>query len=156
MTVNRLFVFSVYLFAAACMAGNPENPWVGEYKYFASGGQTAGGSQIMVDITLKIDNQGNKASCQLNADGFQRYDRILCTTTLDNNQLTVHFKSYGDGSVVNPIGVDVYKVGETLFALEKKINPDKQKPARFIPHWGTYSPFGTEDKNPTEYFEKVK
>ena len=152
----RILVLNVFMVATACMAGGTENVWYGEYSYYASGGQTAGGSQIMMDITLKIDKQGGKESCELNADGYQTYDRILCTTAMDKNRLTLQFKSYPDGKIVNPIGVVEYKVGETLFSLEKSTAKNEKKQNRYIPHWGTYTPFGDERKNTKDYFEKIK
>ncbi len=156
MTFIRFLVFNVCMLATACMADNAQNEWYGEYSYFASGGQTTGGSQIMMDITVKIDKQGGKESCELNADGYQTFDRILCTTVINKNRLTLQFKSYEDGSVVNPIDVAVYKVGETLFSLEKVATKNKKKPARYITHWGAYTPFGLERKNVNDYFEKLK
>ena len=106
MAFIRIFLFAVFMAATACMAGNVENVWYGEYDYYASGGETAGGSQIMVHITVKIDKQRGEERCQLSADGYQTYDRILCTTAMDKNRLTLQFKSYPDGSIVNPIGVE--------------------------------------------------
>lgn len=82
MTSVRLIVLSFCVTAIACMADSTENVWDGEYSYYASGGHTAGGSPIMVDITLKIGAQGGKESCELNADGYQTYDRILCTAVV--------------------------------------------------------------------------
>lgn len=156
MTFIRILLFTVFMAATACMAGNTENAWYGEYDYFASGGETAGGSQIMMHITLKIDKQGSEERCQLNADGYQTYDRILCTTAMDKNRLTLQFKSYPDGSTVNPIGVEEYKVGETLFSLEKSSTKNEKKQDQYLAHWGTYSPFGGERKKAKDYFVKIK
>jgi hypothetical protein len=152
----RFLILGVCMFATACMANNTENAWYGQYEYFSSGGETVGGSQIMLDITLKIDKQGGKESCQLNADGYQTYDRILCTTAVKNNRLTLQFKSYADGKIANEIGVERYKVGETLFSLEKSSATNDKKQNRYIPHWGAYTPFGIKRKNMKDYFEKVK
>ena len=155
MTSIRFLMFSIFMLATACMAGGTENVWQGEYSYYASGGQTAGGSQIMMDITLKIDKQGAKESCELNADGYQTYDRILCTTAMNKNQLTLQFKSYADGRLVNKYDVARYKVGETLFLLEKADTKNAKK-NRYIAHWGAYTPFGNQRKNVKDYFEKIK
>ena len=153
MTFIRILLVTVFMAATACMAGSEGNAWYGEYHYFASGGETAGGSQIMKDITLKIDKQGGEERCQLNADGYQTYDRILCTTAENKNQLALRFKSYPDGKIVNPIGVVEYRVGETLFSLEKVVTKNKKK-NRYIAHWGAYTLFGNQRKNVKDYFEK--
>ena len=156
MTFIRILLFAVFMAATACMAGNTENAWHGEYDYFASGGETAGSSQIMMHITLKIDKQGGKERCQLIADGYQTYDRILCTTAMDKNRLTLQFKSYPDGSIVNPIGVEEYKVGETLFSLEITAIKNEKEQDRYLAYWGAYTPFGIERKNAKDYFDKIK
>jgi hypothetical protein len=156
MTFIRILLFTVFMAATACMAGNTENAWSGEYDYFSSGGETAGGSKIMMHITLKIDKQGGEERCQLNADGYQTYDRIVCTAAMDKNRLTLRFKSYPDGSIANPIGVEEYKVGETLFSLEKVTAKNEKKQNLYSPQWGSYSPFGNERKNVKDYFEKIK
>ena len=156
MTSIRILLFSVFMAATACMAGSAENPWQGEYRYFSSGGETVGGSQIMMSITVKIDKQGNKERCQLNADGYQTYDRILCTTAMSKNQLLLQFKSFEDGKTANEIGVERYKVGETLFSLERSTAKNDKGKNNYIPHWGTYSPFEDGRKNVKDYFEKIK
>lgn len=156
MTFVRFLLFTVFMAATACMAGNTENAWYGIYDYFSSGGETAGGSQIMMHITLKIDKEGGEEKCQLNADGYQTYDRILCTTVMNKNELTLKFKSYPDGKTVNPIGVEEYKVGETLFSLEKEINTGEKKQKQYLVRWGAYTPFGNERKNEKDYFDKIK
>ena len=156
MTFIRILLSSVFMTATACMAGTADNPWHGEYHYFSSGGETVGGSQIMMNITLKLDKQGGAERCQLNADGYQTYDRILCTTAINNNQLTLQFKSYEDGKTANEIGVERYKVGEALFSLEKATTKNEKKQNLYTPHWGAYTPFGDERKNAKDYFEKIK
>lgn len=139
----------------ACRAGSVENAWHGQYRYFAAAGETAGGSPIMMDITLKIGQPG-KENCELHADGYQTQDRIRCTAITDKNRLTLQFKSYPDGSIVNPIGVEEYKVGEILFSLEPATAKTKQKQNRYLVRWGAYTPFEAERKNLKYYFEKVK
>ena len=156
MTFIRILLLSAFMVATACMAGSTDNAWYGEYHYFVSGGETVGGSQITMNITLKLDKQGSEEKCQLNADGYQTYDRILCTTAMNKNQLILQFKSYEDGKTANEIGVERYKVSESLFSLEKSTAKNEKEKNRYIPHWGAYSPFGEERKNAKDCFEKIK
>ncbi len=156
MTFIRFLVFNVCMVATACMAGTAESAWYGEYSYFASGGETAGGSQIMMDITVKIDKQGLKEICELHADGFQTNETIFCTTAMNKNQLMILFKSHEDGRIINRSDVAVYKVGDTLFSLKKITVKNKKKSIQYITHWGVYTHFGLERKNVKDYFEKLK
>ena len=156
MTFIRILLFSIFMVATACTAGGADNAWYGEYRYSASGGETVSGSQILMNITVKIEKPGNEERCRLDADGYQTYDRILCTTATNKNQLMLQFKSYENGKIVNEIGVERYKVGETLFSLEKESAKNEKKQSRYIPHWLAYVPFGRERKNAKDYFEKIK
>jgi hypothetical protein len=155
-TPIRFLILGACMVATACMASNAENDWHGQYEYFASGGETVGGSQIMLDITLKIGKQGLKEICELELSGFQRYETLLCTAAINKNQMTIQFKSYEDGRIVNKSDVEVYKVGETLFSLEKYSATNEKKQNRYIPRWGAYTPFGIKRKSMKDYFEKVK
>jgi hypothetical protein len=156
MTFIRFLVLSVFMLATACMASSTDNVWHGEYSYSASGGQTAGGSQIMLEITLKIEPQGTKEVCELTLEGYQKDETILCTTAIDNSRLALQFKSYADGRVVNKYDVAKYKVGETLFSLENIATKNEKKQNRYLAYWGAYTPFGIERKNAKDYFEKIK
>ncbi len=156
MTFIRFLVFNVCMLATACMADNAQNEWHGKYDSYVSGGKTAGGSPIMMSIKLKIEKQGSKEFCELHADGFQTNETIFCTTAMNKNQLMILFKSHEDGRIINRSDVEEFKVGETLFSLEKVATKNKKKPVRYITHWGAYTPFGLERKNVKDYFEKLK
>lgn len=156
MTFIRILLLSFAMVATACMAGNLDQAWVGEYHYSIVGGETARHLPVTTDITLKISQQGNLVKCQLNADGYQTYDRIVCTPVMDNHQLTLQFKSYTDGNTVNPLGVAEYKVGETLFSLEQAADTTEKKQNLFTPHWGKYSPIVDKQKEAVGYFDKIK
>lgn len=156
MTFIRIILFSISMVTTVCMAGSADNTWYGEYHYSTVGGETARNLPITTDITLHISKQGNEVRCQLNAEGYQTYDRIVCTTAMDKNQLTLRFKSYADGSTVNPMGVEVYKVGETLFSLEKVAAKTGKKQNLFTPHWGKYSPIVDKHREAVGYFDKTK
>lgn len=110
----------------------------------------------MMCITLAIGQRDREHRCELHADGFQTQDRIWCTATTHRNRLILQFKSYADGTVVNPFGFEEYKVGETLFSLERAIAKTGQKQNRYLVRWGAYTPFGADRKNIKDYFEKKK
>ena len=156
MMLIRVLLLGTFMIATACMAGGTENEWYGEYSYFSSGGQTAGGSKIMLDIKLKLSKQGLNETCELDLVGYQKDETILCTTTINNNRLALQFKSYADGRMVNKYDVARYRVGETLFSLEKYSAKNGGKQNQYIPHWLAYTPFGSDRKNAKDYFEKIK
>lgn len=149
----RYFFLCVVLLIGACAAANSDSPWSGEYLYEAYGGQTFGGSPITIQMTLALKRNGSMESCLLSADGFQRLDRIICTTSDKDSQLEVKFKSYADGRTVNAIDLEIYKVGETLFTLEKV--KAKNKEIHYVPHWASYTVFDDMTKV-KEYFKKSK
>lgn len=149
----RYFVLCIVLLAGACAADNSASPWNGEYLYEAYGGQTFGGSPITIKMVLTIKKNGSKESCLLHADGFQRLDRIICTTDEKGNKLEVKFKSYSDGRTVNAIDLEIYKVGSTLLTLEKL--EGKNKEIRYVPRWGSYTVFDDMSKV-KEDFKKTK
>lgn len=146
-------VLCFVLLADADAADNLASAWSGEYRYEAYGGQTFGGSPITINMALTIKKSGSKESCLLHADGFQRLDRIICTANEKGNKLEVKFKSYSDGRTVNAIDLEIYKVGETLFTLEKV--EGKNKEIRYVPRWGSYMVFDDMSKV-KEYFKKTK
>ena len=76
-----------------------------------------------------------------NADGYQTYDRILCTTAMSKNQLILQIKSYEDGKTANEIGVEQYKVSETLFSLEKSTAKNEKEKKSVYPPLGCILPF---------------
>lgn len=156
MAILRLLILilSAGVHSAICLAGDTKSDWYGQYDYSAEGGHTAGGSPIWMDITLIVDKQGSKDICQISADGYQTYDRLLCTVMIGKGRLDLQFKSYEDGAILSPIGVEVFKVGETLFSLEKSKLKNNKNQILYLVHWGTY--FSFEKKVKKEYFAKVK
>lgn len=154
MTFLRFFVLAIGLMVAACTTSAATGPWDGEYQFAGLGGETGGGSPIMMDITLTIKKSGSDGYCFLYADGFQTTDRIVCSLTDNGNKLEVKFKSYEDGKILNGHNVAVYKVGEILFVLEKKEGKDKK--IRYIPHWASYVPFDDMKIGGKYVFTKTK
>lgn len=136
---------------AACVEATPAGPWDGEYTYGGYGGRTAGGSAIMMKITVSINDPKFEQACVLQALGFQTDERIFCATTAKGDALEVRFKSYSDGGTANEFGNEIYKVGEVLLTLQR---PKDQK-NEYAVRWGSYVPFDdmSQAKN---YFEKSK
>ena len=110
----------------------------------------------MMAITLELSSHEGKTQCLLSADGYQTYDRIVCSAELANNNMVIKFKSYTDGKVLNPIGVEEYKVGETLFKIKQAPDKSGAGTIRYLTHWEAYTPFGTDRTNLKDYFEKIK
>lgn len=54
---------------------------------------------------------------------------------------------------MNAIDLEIYKVGETLFTLEKV--KAKNKEIHYVPHWASYTVFDDMSKV-KEYFKKTK
>lgn len=148
----RYFILSIGLLISACSGNDAVGQWDGEYTYNAFGGHTGGGSPITMKMTLIKQSRVDK-SCLLHVVGFQRLETIICTTTDHGNKLEIKFKSYDDGRIVNAIDVSVYKVGDTLFVLERSEAKD-MKP-RYMPRWVSYMVFDDMSKA-NEPFEKTK
>lgn len=155
MKLLRYFVILTSVLASACIADDSSSLsfWNGAYKNFSSGGETAGGSKILMSLMLRVEKAGSKNNCEFEMSGFQTYRSLLCSVVPSNNQLIVRFKSYEDGKLVNNNGIAEYKVGEVLFTLDKSQASDK--PNTYPAHWGAYTPFGFKNSKASEYFEKV-
>ncbi len=91
MILMRYFVLGIGLLVSACMADDTVNPWYGEYFYETAGGHTAGGSPIVMELTLTIKKSGLGESCLFQAVGFQTYKKIVCTLTGNSDKLEVRF-----------------------------------------------------------------
>ncbi|MGD8595305.1 MAG: DUF5991 domain-containing protein [Gammaproteobacteria bacterium] len=150
----RAAILSLAVTTSACMAGSSVSDWVGQYKYEASAGETVGGSAIITELQLNIGKDDAKNPCLLQETGYQLNETIVCSYSANNNQLTIHFKSYPNGKIVNQFDVAEYKVGETLFSIEKKM--EGPKPERYTIIWGSFSPYETMPEKSDDYFKKVK
>ena len=145
MKTLRLFIFSLGLLTA-CTAPATAGPWDGEYLYGGYGGRTAGGSAIMIGITVSINSPKFKQACVFQAMGFQTDDHYICSTTIKGDTLEVKFKSDRDGYAEKR-----YKVGEVLLSLKQ---PKDQK-NQYAVRWGSYVPFD-DMSQADKYFEKSK
>jgi len=154
MTVVRYFVLAIGLMVSACTANEAVGPWDGDYQFAGLGGETGGGSPIMMEITLNIKKSGSDKSCKLHIQGFQKDETIFCSTIDSDNKLEIRFKTYDDGRILNAYDVERYKVSEILFSLEKAEGKDKK--IRYIPHWASYVPFDNMEIGGKYVFTKTK
>lgn len=150
MKTLRLFVFSFSLLTA-CTPPATAGPWDGEYEYGGFGGRTAGGSAIMMEVTLSINSPKFKQGCVFQAMGFQTDTKIFCTAAIKGDALEIQFKSYSDGGILNEFGNERYKVGEVLLSLNKPKDQKNQYEVR----WGSYVPFDDMSRA-DKFFEKSK
>lgn len=117
--------------------------WDGNYRCELDLGVNAAGQSTWAEYELSI----SKDSCSLEAKGFQLDDSIVCSTKAQGDRLLdVRFQSYSNGELSNLFGVQVYRVKETLFSLERE-----QK--RLLTHWLSYWP-GEPAPKSTSCFEK--
>ncbi|MBI3562882.1 MAG: hypothetical protein HY080_14320 [Gammaproteobacteria bacterium] len=154
MTYLRSVILGMGLVIASCMAGEPSSVWYGEYHFAGLGGETGGGSPIVMDITLNIHTPGPNDACNVHMIGIQKDETIFCTTTANDSKIDIRFKTYDDGRILNGYDVARYKVGEILFSLEKAVGKDKK--ILYIPHWASYVPFDDMEKGGKYQFVKTK
>lgn len=124
--LSRLF-FSLIVFSINACAD--KNPWFGNYSYEAAMGENAGGDQVIVEYDLKLQD----STCEIDIEGYQTSESIVCTAKMEGDSLNIYFKSYSDGSIKNVYDVEVYPVGSLLFKLS---TTDKG----LITHWENLVP----------------
>ncbi|WP_104025654.1 DUF5991 domain-containing protein [Vibrio hyugaensis] len=103
--------------------------WDGNYRCELDLGENATGQSTWAEYELSI----SKDSCSLEAKGSQLDESIVCSKKTQGDRLDVQFKSYSNGELSNLFGVQVYRVKETLFSLERE-----QK--GLLTHWLSYWP----------------
>lgn len=103
--------------------------WDGNYRCELDLGENAAGQSTGAEYELSI----SKDSCSLEAKGFQLDESIVCSTKAQGDRLDVRFKSYSNGDLSNLYDVQVYRVNEALFSLEKEHKG-------LLTHWLSYWP----------------
>jgi hypothetical protein len=103
------------LLLTLCSAALARDGWDGRYAWQASYGQTAGGSTMVQDYRLTITGK----LCSIAVDGYQTQDKLLCTVAGSADKITLRFASYESGAPTNAYGVQIYRVGQPLIALER-------------------------------------
>ena len=139
------FIFA-FVTLGACDVATSTSPWDGTYSYGAYGGRTVGGSAMLIEITVSINNPELKHPCVFQAMGFQTDKYYVCSTTIKDDTLEVRFESDRDGYAEKR-----YKRGEVLLTLKRPKNQEN----KYVVHWGSYIPFSDMSKA-DDYFTKKK
>ncbi|WP_052447996.1 DUF5991 domain-containing protein [Vibrio rotiferianus] len=121
-------LLSTLLLSFTASASLPPS-WDGNYRCELNLGENAAGQSAWAKYELSISED----SCSLEAQGFQLDESIVCSTKAQGDRLDVQFKSYSNGELSNLFGVQVYRVKETLFSLEKEHKG-------LLTHWLSYWP----------------
>lgn len=140
MMAKRFFLALGLLWGVTACASNPN--WQGEYVYEADLGVNAAEQPILIEYVLEVGDN----SCKLSIQGYQVSEIILCRAFDREHSLDVKFRSYEDGSLKNPYGIQVYSVDQTLFHL----NLEKD----LVTHWDALVPDEAVAK-PGKYFLKT-
>jgi hypothetical protein len=121
--------------------------WNGTYAFNESLGRDAVGTgiSIFVDHRLTVGPKG----CRFTANGYQTNTTIRCAAKASGDRLDVAFVSFGDGSVKNQFGVQLYKPGQTMFSLSRE-------GGRLITTWKAYTPQMEQNEKPAIYFKPVR
>lgn len=107
-----IFIFAVLLFMFSCSSPRIALP-KGIQGFDECFGNTAGGSPICFEWSIQ---QINKNTALVNVDGFQTYERLVCSLKQTENIVEVTFDSY----VESEIQTDRDKIkGEVLFRIKK-------------------------------------
>ncbi len=106
--------------------------WSGRYVYEATYGRSAGGSHIGEDYEVTLRNEAPQA-CRISISGFQRDEVLLCSLEPAPERITLRFLSYESGATRNVHGVEVYRAGAPLIALERRKARDGTE--RLVTHW---------------------
>lgn len=120
------------------------NAWNGKYIYEASAGKNVAKDEVVVEYTFKYST----TKCEIQIEGYQTSEAIICNARETDNNLEVAFKSYSNGSTKNAYGVEVYPAGSLLFKLTSKDNI-------IVTTWAELMPDGISGKN-GKYFIKHK
>jgi len=105
--------------------------WSGRYVYEAAYGSSAGGSQIGEDYEITLRDEAPQA-CRISISGFQRDETLLCTLEATPERITLRFLSYESGTTRNEHGIEVYRAGTPLLALQRRGARDG---GRLVTHW---------------------
>jgi hypothetical protein len=116
-SVRVLFVALLALLLTGCAGTRADRSWSGAYEYVDAAGQTAGGTAVVVAYRLEIP-AGTPSQGTLRITGYQRDETIRCDVFAAPAEMTVRFRSYGDGQTANAFGVTVFQPNQILFSLQ--------------------------------------
>lgn len=92
--------------------------WGGVYRYNANLGRNAGGTAMSVTYQISIEDGANPLA-EINADGYQISNTVLCTTRRKGSSIELRFLSYPDGKLENEYGVQLYEKDDVLITLTR-------------------------------------
>jgi hypothetical protein len=103
---------------AAPVSAAPLSTWYGTYRYEESLGRVGGdtptdGPAVFVTRTLVLGPRAGASGCRLDAEGFQTYQKMLCTATPEGRSLVVKFYRTREPDQAR------YRIGEPLFRLTR-------------------------------------
>jgi hypothetical protein len=114
--------------------------WKGTYTYEYSGGKSKSGTGIVVTYRLEVHPNNTPAPALLSISGYQVDETLICDLVEDAGSISVLFRSYEGGEVLNRFGVARYIPGQVLFRLDRT-NQGASNP---VTVWGELRP----DKSP--------
>jgi hypothetical protein len=114
--------------------------WKGTYTYEYSGGKSKPGTGIVVSYRLDVHPDNTPAPALLSISGYQVDETLICDLVEDAHSISVLFKSYESGEILNRFGVATYIPGQMLFRLDRT-NKGGSTP---VTVWGELRP----DKSP--------
>jgi hypothetical protein len=123
--------------------------WDGEYSYYASYGESSGGSVIQEEFTVKIA-ESKPESCEIDIYGYQTNEEIICITKAEGDSVTLLFKSYKSGDVKNMYDVAIYQPNQPLLKFERTTKNGKQI---LLTHWLGMTGLDDKKKKPGVYFK---
>lgn len=138
--------------AWATNTGSPTSrQWEGVYSYHGTFGSTAGGSPIAFDYRLTIRSAKVSPRAILAVTGYQTDEKVYCDVSTEDDRLTLFFRSFESGDLVNEYGIAEYKPGEALLTLRR---PDRTS-NKLLTEWQGLAPADEHMQRVGQYFEKM-
>jgi hypothetical protein len=147
-SMRVLFVPFLTLSLAGCTGARAVQSWSGAYEYVDNAGQTAGGTAVVVTYRLEIP-AGPPSYGTLRITGYQRDETLRCDVSATPMEMTLRFRSYGDGRTANAFGVAVYQPNQILLSLQPAGQADD-----LVTRWQGLRPDGARTES-GKYFQKM-
>ncbi len=148
--VKYLLITVLWFLTLSCTADTTKENWQGEYSYFVELGSSVGGSKMLRKYKLIITPSAKTKPCVIKVDGFQTYERILCSLHEAKDKLTIKFKSFSNGTMLSERGIEIYKKKENLISLF-------MKNGSLYTQWHSRDLSLSKDLNKTDiFFKKIK
>lgn len=121
--------------------------WEGTYVFQEGGGQTAGGTGMFTEHTLKVYRRGKELIADVDTAGFQVSRSLRCVAKAEENRLNFYFESYREDNIT-----ELYQRGQLLLSLERSISRGK---TRILTYWAAYRPAFRTVRSGRVYFKKI-